>query len=190
MEKKQRIKRPRIVIVDAYTDDKCEHCDQDMTWGCRVNAGMVDILKALAVRIKNKGINVVHPYKEMLVSPQEFSRKRLFTEGVLTAKMINNLGHLHAHGLVHPHSEHERNWIITRKGFGFLSGGEIPLVVKITKGTGNTDHNYWMPDKYRVTIGYFKDHDDEGYWQGINYEVIEGQVVIKKVAENGQIPMI
>jgi len=48
-----------------YKPEKCECCGQTTTYIIGIDGGTVDIVKNIALFIGRKGINCVHPRKEM-----------------------------------------------------------------------------------------------------------------------------
>lgn len=143
-----------------YIPEVCECCNQTTTYIYGVDRGTVDIVKRIARFIEKKGINVVHPRKE----------------GVLTTTQWSNLGRAKAHGLVAMVKGKRGNFLLTRKGSDFLRGKRIPKYAIMSKAEGK-QIGYLESEKYSVTV---RDFDRFGeYWEGINYEVVEGEVITK-----------
>ena len=144
-----------------YTPEKCECCGQTITYIYGLDRGTVDIVKKIARFIEKKGINIVHPRKE----------------NVLTTTQWNNLSRAKAHGLVAMVEGERGNFLLTRKGSSFLNGESVPKYAIMSK-VESRQIGYLEPDTFRVGV---KDFDTFGnYWEGINYEVVEGRVIHKK----------
>lgn len=146
---------------EEYIPDLCEHCGQSTTYLLAVDRGTVDILKQIARFVGKKGINVVHPRKEM--------------EGeYLTSNQVGNLSRPRFHGLIARYKDEAGNYVLTRKGADFLKGGRIPKFAIISKSEGK-QIGYWKPEEYECSVGDFSNADE--YWEGINYEIQEGKVI-------------
>ena len=145
-----------------YTPEKCECCGQSMTYILAIDRGTINIIKKIAQFIGKKGINVVHPRKEM--------------EGTwLTSNDVGNLSRARSHGLIARIKGKAGNYCLTRKGATFLRGEEIPRYAIISK-IEHCQIGYFEPEKDRVDVNSFR-LIDEPYWQGIGYDVDEGRVI-------------
>lgn len=69
-----------------YEPKKCSECGCTLTYQSRLNRGMTDIVKAIAVAIGKKGINAIHPMKEMLCDPREVPASERVRNGLLTPR--------------------------------------------------------------------------------------------------------
>lgn len=142
-----------------YTPERCDHCKMTLSWIAPIDKGTVVIVQKIARAIGAKGINIVHPRKE----------------NVLTATEWTNLSRVKRHGLVAALSGPYRlgNVCLTRKGSAFLRGESIPKYAIVDKRTKH-QIGYFQPDRYQVTVS---DFDGQGsYWEGINYEITDGHV--------------
>jgi len=153
-----------------FQPNVCECCEQTTEYALAVDRGTVDIVCAIANFIKQKGINIVHPRKEME------------SQGFMTSSQVCNLSRPRFHGLIASVKTERGNYCLTRKGIGFLKGTSIPKYAIIDKTT-KTLLGYYEPEQYQVTI---TDILGEEYWEGINYNIEEGRVV----TELGQARMI
>lgn len=148
--------------IKEFEPEICPHCGQSMTYLLAVDRGTVDIVKAIAKFIGEKGINAVHPRKEM--------------EGkALTSNQVGNLTRARAHGLIAKVRGAVGNYLLTRKGADFLRGTQIPKFAIMSK----TEHHqigYFEPEEYMVSVHDFTG-EGEPYWQGIGYDIVEGRVV-------------
>lgn len=146
----------------GYIPDMCPACKQSCTYVIGIDKGSVDIMKAIARFIGEKGINAVHPRKEM--------------EGkYLTSNQVGNLSRPRMHGLI-AHMKGERgNYILTKKGASFLKGEAIPRYAIISKAE-RRQVGYFNPEVLTCRI-YDYNESGEPYWEGINYDIEEGRVI-------------
>jgi hypothetical protein len=149
--------------TQTYEAEICEHCLQTTTYAIAIDKGTVDIVSKMADFIGKKGINTVHPRKEMEGS-------------YLTSNQVGNLSRPRLHGLIAKVKGESGNYLLTTKGAEFLRGKAISRVAIVQKATGKTE---------KSTIGYLQDdmvtldcfRTSVEYWEGINYTVEEGRVV-------------
>lgn len=162
----------------------CDHCGQAETYLLPIDFGTAVIVKAVAAKIRLKGINIVHPTKEMEVPSDEWSYKRAIAEGVLTSMQIGNFTRARVHGLIARHHTETGNWLLTRKGAAFLRGDVIPRLAVIRKNR-KTDENarshkeeYFEPETYTCTVHEIT-QKGSGYpvWEGIDFDIVEGRIV-------------
>ena len=137
---------------------------------------MSDIVKSIAVAIGKKGINAIHPMKEMLCDPREVPASERIKRGLLTPRQLGNITHVCRHGLV-TRLDEPGTFCLTRKGAAFLRGEAVPLVAIIDKRThhniGYVENKDGMPIK--TTIHAMQKSGD--YWEGIGYDIVEGNVI-------------
>lgn len=162
--------------MENYSPEVCEHCGQTKTYLLGIDQGTVDTLKAISTAIRNKGINVIHPRKEMEAKGITYFEMVKF--GKLTSNQVGNLTRLRSHGLIARVKGNPGNYCLTKKGSAFLRGETIPRFAIVSKSEKH-QIGYWTPaDMGRdatCNILDFK-HMTE-YWEGINYEVEEGRVI-------------
>ena len=142
----------------------CECCGQTKTYAVALDKGSVLILKAIAKFIGQKGINCVHPRKEMEGS-------------MLTSNQVGNLSRPRLHGLIAHVKGEPGNYLLTKKGADFLRGVDVPKIAIVKKATNQEKKRnigYWREEEVRCTID---DFHDEVYWEGINYDIHEGRIV-------------
>lgn len=146
-----------------YVPQRCENCNQTCTYLLALDAGTADIVKAIALFIKKKGINAVHPRKEM--------------EGIyLTSNQVGNLSHARFHGLIAAIEGQKGNYCLTRKGLKFLNGEVVESYAIISKPL-KRQIGYYLPEKFNCVIDDFN-VKDKPYWEGIGYSIQEGQVIV------------
>lgn len=162
-------------LHQAYQPEVCERCKQTTTYLLPVDRGTVDIVKAIATAIGKKGINVIHPRKEMEISSRANpDYKQMVQEGILTSNQINNLSRPRFHGLIAKVKNEPGNYCLTEKGGQFLRGREIPRFAIVSKAEGR-QIGYYEELEYRVQLKDFA--PDEEYWEGINFDIVEGRIV-------------
>lgn len=145
-----------------YKPETCDCCHQTTTYLLGLDRGTVDILKKIARFIGRKGINCVHPRKEM--------------EGpLLSSNQVGNLSRARFHGLIAAVRGNKGNYLLTRKGADFLKGGRIPRYAIISKAE-KCQVGYFDQETKTCVVDDFMASEDP-YWEGINYDVIEGQVI-------------
>ncbi len=148
-----------------FKPKRCSECNQSLTYLIPIDKGTAQIVKKLALFIKQKGINIVHPRKEM--------------EGNgMSSNEVGNLSRPRMHGLIAKIKGNPGNYCLTRKGAEFLKGDQIP--------------KFAVRDREaKMTIGYLSEegttsgklittniNDVDGeYWEGINFTIEEGRVV-------------
>ncbi len=146
-----------------YKPERCECCGQTTTYILAIDRGTANIVKQIALFIEKKGINIVHPRKEM--------------EGdKLSSNEVGNLSRARYHGLIAKASDNPGNYVMTNKGIKFLQGELIPRFAIVSK-TEKCQVGYYLPDENKIT---FKEAMKGEQWDGINYEIVEGRVVLNK----------
>lgn len=174
---------------EQYIPEKCDCCNQTLTYLIPIDKGTVEILKAIARAILNKGINAIHPRKEMEVSNTQ-NRDLMIKDGFLTSNMVGNLSRPRFHGLIAKVRWQPGNYCLTTKGAKFLKGSLVPRYAirdKVTK----RQIGYWLPEKYQVSIKDFS--NDEEYWEGIGFDIVSGHVIvdiIKDPKTQKQLPIL
>ena len=163
-----------MILYEKYKPEKCEHCGQSLTYLLAVDRGTVDIMKAISVAIKRKGINVIHPRKEIEISGREVSYQEMVTEGLLTSNQIGNLSRPGFHGLIAKVKGHPGNYSLTGKGMAFLHGASISKFAIISKSS-KRQIGYWEPIKFQCTLKDFR--PDQEYWEIPDWEIKEGRVI-------------
>lgn len=143
-----------------YKPEVCDHCGQSTTYLLPIDLGTAEIMKVIGRFVGKKGINAVHPRKEM--------------EGtLLTSNQVGNLSRPRMHGLIAKIEGNPGNYCITRKGGAFLRGVPVHKFV-IRSKTEERTIGYWGDDM--CTINDFKSFSGE-YWEGIGYQILEGQII-------------
>lgn len=118
-----------------YKPEICACCNQSTTYLLAIDRGTVDIVRAIAVAIFRKGINVVHPRKEMETS-QNMDFDLMIREGMLTSNQVGNLSRPRFHGLIAKIKDNPGNYCLTTKGAQFLKGQPISRFAIISKSEG------------------------------------------------------
>ena len=161
-------------LQEKYIPEKCDGCGQTKTYLLPIDKGSIDTLKAISVAIYNKGINCVHPRKELEIGPTTKNYDLMIKNGGLTSGMVGNLSKLRFHGLIAKTGEQAGNYCLTTKASDFRKGKLIPKYAIISKVTGHKE-DYWLPEKYQVSIKDFS--GDEAYWESINFIIRDGHII-------------
>lgn len=167
-------------MSNKYKPETCDHCGQHTTYLLALDKGSTDIVIALAAAIKIKGINCIHPTKEMEVPAAEWTKERAYREGKLTSTQIGNLTRPRSHGLIAKVSGQPGNWCLTRKGAKFLAGHPVSRYAIMQKSTEHKPSHqigYYEPEENQITLKQLK--YEETYWDGYDYEIVSGSVIHK-----------
>lgn len=154
-----------------FEPKKCEHCGQSETYLLAIDRGSADIVYAIAKAIGEKGINAVHPRKEI--------------EGkYLTSNQVGNLSRPRFHGLIAKIKGNPGNYCLTKKGGAFLRNEPVPRFAIISKAESR-QIGYWEPEKFEIRIRELLPQSGKEYWEAVNYEISEGDIITKsKPKEN------
>ena len=140
-----------------YKPEICEHCGQTETYILGLDHGTVDIVRAIAKKIGEKGINIVHPRKE----------------NVLTNTQWCNIARPRFHGLIAAVKGKRGNFLLTKKGAAFLRGETVPRYAIVSKVEGH-QIGYFEQENNKVTISDLLAKGE--YWEGIGYDIVDGEV--------------
>jgi len=159
-----------------YKPEVCSCCGQSLTYLLAVDRGTVDILKAIATAIRRKGINCVHPRKEMEIAVGQIDYPTMVKEGQLTSNQVGNLSRPRFHGLIAKvrGKDMAGNYCLTTKGAKFLKGEEIPKYAIISKEEKH-QIGYFEEEIHRCTIQDFA--PDTEYWEGIDFNIEDGRII-------------
>lgn len=149
-----------------YQNETCKCCGQSTTYVLGIDHGTVKIVQQIARFIGKKGINAVHPRKEMEGS-------------YLTSNEVGNLSRARFHGLIARLKGEPGNYVLTTKGAKFLRGEAIPRYAIISKKEGG-NIGYWHIEETSVVYDFNPKNPgmEEGeYWTGINYSIEEGRII-------------
>lgn len=168
--------------MGKFKSPKCDRCGQTTQYLLGIDRGTVEILKAIAVKIKLKKINEVHPRNEMEVSPREHVDYRdMVTLGVMTSNQVGNLSRARYHGLIAHIEGKSGSYAITGKGEAFLAGAPIERYTIIEKakkanvGYFNPENTPSSDKQHWAVITDFK--PDQEYWEGMRFTINAGRVV-------------
>ena len=149
-----------------YKPEVCECCGQQKTYILALDKGTATVVKAISRHIGIKGINAVHPRKEM--------------EGkTLSSNQVGNLTRARIHGLIARVRGERGNYLLTTKGSEFLHGKPMPKYAIVRKKSGDPSHNdgYYMADTETETVQSLLAKGE--MWEGIGYEIKEGRIIQK-----------
>lgn len=143
-----------------FITERCPHCEQSLNYLVPIDGGTVKILKEIAKAIGKKGINIVHPRKEI--------------EGKgLSSNEVGNLSRPRIHGFIAKIKGNVGNYCLTTKGAEFLKGARVPKYA-IRSKIDNKTTGYYMPDVHTIDI----DEASHGvYWEGIDFSIVEGHII-------------
>ena len=158
------MRKPKVFVAST-----CECCGQTKDYHTSIDKGMVAIMQAFSVAVRMKGVNVLHPLKEMNANPG-MTILEAVRMGKLTRTMSGNTSRARSHGLLARIRGRSGNWCITRKGFAFLRGEPVDKYAIIDKLTGDTIGH--IPG-YVVTIHDITKDRSAVYW---DETILEGRV--------------
>lgn len=138
--------------MKEYKSDVCDHCGQSTTYLLGLDKGSVDIVLEILKAVTARGVNEVHPGREMGLDGD----KKWY---------LTNLSRPRFHGLIAYVKDKKGYYCLTRKAGQFLRGHSIPRYAIISK----SEHHqigYWEPDKHRITLQEAIKSDEMPYWEG------------------------
>ena len=148
---------------NSYDNQICPHCGQSTIYYLSIDRGTVKIVKQIARFIGQKGINAVHPRKEM--------------EGKwLTSNEVGNLTRPRANGLIAKIKGNAGNYCLTIKGSAFLNG--VPIHKTSIRSKVEEKTIGYLEEDGMTTINDYNTAND--YWEGIGYEIKAGEIIVKK----------
>ena len=168
-------------IKCEYKPEVCECCGQRKTYVLPLDRGTAAIVYAFSVAVRLKGVNMIHPRKEMEIDRGNAFRLELMTmirSGIMTSNMVGNLTRARIHGLLARVEKEAGNWCLTTKGAAFLRGEHVARYAVVRKTTAdNRSHKdeYWKPETEQITIAELAREGE--YWQPIDFTIHEGRVV-------------
>ena len=77
-----------------FKPEICQCCGQSKTYALAIDKGTTDTLRAISIAIGRKGINIIHPRKEMEWRSKDIS------QGLITSNQVGNLTKARVHGLI------------------------------------------------------------------------------------------
>jgi len=142
---------------EVYTPDICAHCGQAENYVIGLDKGSARIVLAMIDAISKKGVNEIHPAREM-----DTSGKRKW--------YLTNLSRPRFHGLIAYVDGKKGYYCLTRKAGKFLRGESVPKFAIISKVTRHQE-GYWLEEEKRTTI-----HDllkEKIMWEGGAERILE-----------------
>ena len=161
------------IKIPPYLPERCHCCNQTTTYLLPLDKGAVDIVKAIAVAIRKKGVNIIHPRKEMEVE-KKLDYQTMIREGLLTSNQVGNLSKARFHGMIAHIKDNRGNYCLTTKGAEFLKGTDVPRFAIISKKDGH-QIGYYIEKEARCKVRDFDIVDQ--YWEGIDFIIKEGRIV-------------
>lgn len=155
--------------VEKYKEEVCPCCSQSTTYLLGLDRGsaesLLDILKAISA----KGINEIHPARELNWKDGEKWK-------------LTNLSRPRFHGLIAFLPDKKGYYCLTKKAGQFLRGGYIPRYAIISKVTKHQE-GYWKPQEHQVTFNELLKDSDIPYWDGAEQKIIN---LLDPVERSGQ----
>lgn len=130
---------------------------------------MVKALRAFANEVARTGVN-------------DITTKDLMDKGTFTWIQNGNKVHLRCHGFIQKLKE-PSHWCLTKKGAAFLRGEVVEAIAIIDKKT-HSNIGYAANENGCIYTTTLKDvlKSIEGWWDGWNYEIIDGKLThLKKL---------
>jgi|GEM_PF-4052023 len=144
---------------EQFKPELCQCCGQTTTYRLGLDRGSVEILLEIFAGISRKGVNEIHPAREL-----DFTGEKKW--------FLTNLSRPRFHGLIAYVKDKKGYYCLTRKAGKFLRGLPIAQYAIISKAEG---HNigYWMPDEYQITMKELLKSDELPYWEGDAMKVLD-----------------
>lgn len=140
-----------------FNPEVCECCGQAKTYVLGLDKGSAKIVIAILEKIAKKGVNEIHPARELDVSgPNKW--------------FLTNLSRPRFHGLIAYVDDKKGYYCLTRKAGKFLRGEAVPKHAVVSKVTGHQE-GYWLADQERVTLRDLL--NDPFQWEGDNNRMID-----------------
>lgn len=156
--------------MEKYQPKTCTTCNQTTTYLLGLDRGSVDILLNLLKGISAKGVNKIHPTREL-----DLSGKKKWH--------ATNLSRPRFHGLIAKVKDEKGYYCLTRKAGKFLRGEAIPQYAVISKTEGH-QIGYWEADRCQITLKEILKTDEIPYWEGDERKMID--YLDPKKIETGQ----
>jgi hypothetical protein len=137
-----------------YQPEICEHCGQTKTYELPLDKGSAKIVISIVSAISKKGVNEIHPTREMDLS----GSKKWFT---------TNLSRPRFHGIIAYVNGKSGYYCLTRKAGKFLRGENIPRCAIISKVTGKQEG--YLPEMTTIS----KLLKEPIMWSGNEKNIIE-----------------
>lgn len=163
---------------EGFKKEICGECGQAKTYLLALDRGTTVIVSAFAAAVRKKGINIIHPKKEMEVHGKEWNLKLANSEGVLTSTQIGNLTRARVHGLLARVKNEAGNWCMTTKGAQFLKNIPVPRFAIMRKSTAeHRSHKdeYFEPEHYTITASELALEGEN--WAAIDFQIVDGRIV-------------
>lgn len=127
--------------VEKFIPEVCQHCGMTTTYRVGLDKCAALIVLDILKRVSEKGINQVHPARELNWTKQ--NGKQWY---------LTNLSVPRFHGLIaYTGDEKSGFYCLTRKAGKFLRNELIPRYAIVSKAEGH-QIGYWNPEKYQVSI--------------------------------------
>lgn len=158
----------------SFRPQICDSCKQSKEYVIPIDRGTAEIVIAIAQAIRRKGLNVIHPRREMEGNNSE---RDAYYSGFLTSNQVGNLSRPHRHGLIAKVRGNPGRWCLTSKGASFLRGQRVAKFAIVSKVTGH-QIGYFKPEIYQTSI-----HEllkSGARWEGIDFDIQDGRIVFER----------
>jgi hypothetical protein len=137
--------------MKKFRPEKCAHCNQTTTYLLGLDRGSFLILRKLLAGVIAKGVNEIHPTRDLVYSAKE-------------KWLPSNVARPRKHGLI-AFTDKKGYYALTRKAGKLLRGQSIPRYAVISKSENRT-LGYFEPEMYQVTARELLRSDEIPYWEG------------------------
>lgn len=157
------------IKVEKYKAEVCPCCSQSTTYLLGLDKGSAETVQDILKAISTKGINEVHPARELNWKDDEKWK-------------LTNLSRPRFHGLIAFVKGKKGFYCLTKKAGKFLRGEAIPRYAIISKVTGHQE-GYWQTEQYQATFKELFTDSEIPYWEGAEKRMLD---IIDPVERQGQ----
>lgn len=148
--------------VEKFIPEVCQHCGMTTTYRVGLDKCAALIVLDILKRVSEKGINQVHPARELKWGEQKE-----------TQWYLTNLSVPRFHGLI-AYVGKEKNgfYCLTRKAGKFLRGQLVPRYAIVSKSDGQ-QIGYWNSEKHQVTMRELLNDSEIPFYDGAEKRFID-----------------
>lgn len=150
--------------TEKFIPKVCECCKRTDTYLLSLDHGSAVVVRAIYLAVRAKGVNMVHPRKEIESSDEDEIRNS--NGAKLSSNEVGNLSRPRFHGLIAKVKGHRGYYCITRKGGLFLNNHPVPRRAIISKVEGRQVG--YHPDAFSDTVRMSDLLVMDPYWIGPN----------------------
>jgi hypothetical protein len=145
--------------MKEYKPETCNQCGQSTTYLLSLDRGSIDLVLDILRAISNKGINEIHPAREMNIAPEK-------------KWQLTNLSRPRFHGLIAYVRDKKGYYCLTKKAGKFFRGAPISRFAIISKAQGH-QIGYWEPEIHQITLQEALKSDEIPWWSGDETKMID-----------------